>query len=186
MEKVDKQGASNAAHMPKPLAFTRYGNVKSHAFMIYKPGASLMKDTSDYVAAQVAIVEGLGNKTQAEQEENARLLTAAFNAFDSAAKKLGCTAIELAERMQEGGLAELVEALGHHYGTHVAFEQSDDAESEREHAIAIDKTRAVLAKVKGGADSQFSLNCLHDSSSDVVTRVLDLCAAKVYDEEGTA
>ena len=35
---------------------------------------------------------------------NARLLAAAYNAFDSAAKNLGINAVEFAERMQESGL----------------------------------------------------------------------------------
>jgi DNA-binding transcriptional regulator YiaG len=43
---------------------------------------------------------------------NARLLVAAYNAFDSAARKLGINAVVLAERMESGGLAELVEAQG--------------------------------------------------------------------------
>src|ERR1039458_2791211 len=44
-------------------------------------------------------------------EANGRFIRGAYNAFDSAAKKLGCNAVELAERMQEGGLAELVAVL---------------------------------------------------------------------------
>jgi hypothetical protein len=45
-------------------------------------------------------------------EANARLLAAAYNAFDSAARKLGCNAVELAERMQDGNLlTELLTAL---------------------------------------------------------------------------
>jgi hypothetical protein len=34
MEKVDKQGAKNAAYTPNPFAFARYGNVKCQAFII--------------------------------------------------------------------------------------------------------------------------------------------------------
>ena len=44
-------------------------------------------------------------------EANGRLLAAAYNAFDSAARKLGCNAVEMAERMQGGGIADLVVAF---------------------------------------------------------------------------
>ena len=47
----------------------------------------------------------------AEDEGNARLLSAAYNAFDSAAEKLGLNAVEFAECMQEGGRAELLHAF---------------------------------------------------------------------------
>jgi len=43
---------------------------------------------------------------------NARLLIAAYNAFDSAARKLGVNAVELAERMADGELARLIEGVG--------------------------------------------------------------------------
>lgn len=41
---------------------------------------------------------------------NARLLIGAYNAFDAAARRLGVNAVELAEGMADGGLAELVKA----------------------------------------------------------------------------
>ncbi len=47
----------------------------------------------------------------AVNEGNARLLTAGWNAFDSAAKRLGLNAVEFAERMQDGGIAELLTVL---------------------------------------------------------------------------
>lgn len=69
-----------------------------------------MKHTSDYMGGQVAVVEGLGNKSREEQTDNARLLAAAYNAFDSAAKILGLNAVEMAERMEDGVLlAELLD-----------------------------------------------------------------------------
>jgi hypothetical protein len=46
-----------------------------------------------------------------EGEANARLLVASYNAFDSAAKKLGLNAVELAEAMQSGQLTDLLRAL---------------------------------------------------------------------------
>jgi hypothetical protein len=47
--------------------------------------------------------------------------------------------------------AEMVEALELHYAAHVAFEHADDAEAKRKYALAVERTRSVLAKVKGGA-----------------------------------
>lgn len=41
--------------------------------------------------------------TAGESEASARLFAAAYNAFDSAAKKLGVNAVELAEAMRDGG-----------------------------------------------------------------------------------
>jgi hypothetical protein len=46
-----------------------------------------------------------------EGEAIAPLLAAAYNAFDSAAKALNVNAIELAERMQDGGIAELLRVI---------------------------------------------------------------------------
>jgi len=42
---------------------------------------------------------------------NAKLFCAAFNAFDSAAFRLGISAVQLAEVLQDGRIAELVELL---------------------------------------------------------------------------
>jgi hypothetical protein len=39
------------------------------------------------------------------------VLAAAYNAFDSAAKKLGVSAVELAEAIQDGQIADLIRAL---------------------------------------------------------------------------
>src|ERR1700722_14273093 len=71
-----------------------------------------------------------------ESEANAKLLRAAYNAFDSAARKLGCNAIQLAEAMQEGAL--LAEVL-------------DNADAILYHTPHLDKeafgkVEAVLAK----------------------------------------
>jgi hypothetical protein len=76
-----------------------------------------------------------------ETGANARLLAAAYNAFDSAARALGCNAVQLAEAMQEGVL--LAEILG-------------NADAILYHTPHLDKeafgrVEAALAKVKGGA-----------------------------------
>ena len=47
----------------------------------------------------------------AQQKANACLLAASYNAFDSAATRLNLIAVELAERMQDGGIADLIAAL---------------------------------------------------------------------------
>jgi hypothetical protein len=48
---------------------------------------------------------------QPNADSNARLIAAAYNGFDSAAKKLGLNAVEFAERMRDGEIAEVLEAL---------------------------------------------------------------------------
>ena len=49
--------------------------------------------------------------TEEDRHANARLLAAAYNAFDSAARQLGCNAVELAEGMAERGIADLIQAV---------------------------------------------------------------------------
>ena len=67
---------------------------------------------------------------------NKRLLAAAYNAFDSAARKLGLNAVEFAERVADGGIADLVDALE-------ALEEGDPRVTVL--------LRAALAKVRGEA-----------------------------------
>lgn len=79
----------------------------------------------------------------------ARQMAAAYNAFDSAAKKLGLNAVEFAERMQAGGIAEVLEALAGLSGDlrHL-IKQMDDRgyyESRLQNALAL------LKGVLGGA-----------------------------------
>ncbi|NOG70450.1 hypothetical protein [Roseicella sp. DB1501] len=50
-------------------------------------------------------------------EDNARLLAASYNAFDAAASRLNLNAVELAERMQSGMLADLLKALEDLHGS---------------------------------------------------------------------
>ncbi|MBI4397284.1 MAG: hypothetical protein HY548_09325 [Elusimicrobia bacterium] len=62
----------------------------------------------DRVVAVVFIKDAV--KSSPEEEANARLIVAAVNAFGSAARRLGLSPVEWAERMGKGGLAGLVEA----------------------------------------------------------------------------
>jgi len=81
----------------------------------------------------------------------ARIMTAAVNAFDSAARRLAINAVELSERMADGGIAELLEALDY------LLEQTVDMDLKygilltegEEDARA--KALAIIAKAKGGA-----------------------------------
>jgi hypothetical protein len=73
---------------------------------------------------------------------NARLLAAAYNAFDSAAKHLGVNAVELSERVQEGAIAELFVQLSQ---TLAAIEATGECLGDMQ------GMRDTIAKVKGGA-----------------------------------
>jgi hypothetical protein len=88
--------------------------------------------------------------TDNEIRANARLLAAAYNAFDSAAKRLGVNAVELAERMQDAEIAALLDNL-----ERCAFLLRRIAEGDH-HALenalkAADSAHLLIAKVKGGA-----------------------------------
>jgi hypothetical protein len=84
-----------------------------------------------------------------ETGANARLFAAAYNAFDSAARRLGLNAVEFAERMQDGGIAELFDLLNE------AIEE-DNIRVAGENLSNFDRcfrarARDIVAKVKGGA-----------------------------------
>lgn len=69
-------------------------------------------ETETLVAGGVIIAEAL--PTDCGEEEfkgNSRLFPAAFNAFTSSAERLNLNAVELAERMQDGGIANLAAKL---------------------------------------------------------------------------
>src|ERR1700733_4963595 len=63
------------------------------------------------VIAEITLWTSTGKSIPEMVNANARLLAAAYNAFDSAAKKLGVNAVLLAEGLQHGGLADLISAL---------------------------------------------------------------------------
>ena len=81
-------------HTPGPLHISRVNDSTFNLLLKAIPG--------DVVCETDAIPE---------EEANARLLAASYNAFDSAAARLGLNAVELAERMQDGGIAEFIDAL---------------------------------------------------------------------------
>lgn len=81
-------------------------------------------------------------------EANARLLAASYNAFDSAAKRLNVNAVELAERLADGGIADLVEQLRHVLG----FLNTHEVKADGGHPLPVELTvTAVLAKLEGRA-----------------------------------
>ena len=63
------------------------------------------------VARMIACVNACTGISSETLEGAPRLLAAAYNAFDSAAKVLGCNAVELAERMADSGIADLIQAV---------------------------------------------------------------------------
>lgn len=70
----------------------------------------------------------------AEAEGNARLLTAAWNAFQSAAESLGTNAVEFANYCRNGKLADLVTELRHTMGFLLDLRDYDDhASTKRPH-----------------------------------------------------
>jgi hypothetical protein len=82
---------------------------------------------------------------------SARAMRAAYNAFDSAAERLGCNAVELAERMSEGGIAELVESLNDVLSRfHSCIADGNGKIAGDEKAMA--RAGAILDKVKKAAN----------------------------------
>jgi hypothetical protein len=80
-----------------------------------------------------------------ETGANARLLAAAYNAFDSAAKKLGVNAVLLAEAMADGGIFDLIrfaDKMQDYWANEKSPHHIDDLKAT---------LRAVLTKVKEGA-----------------------------------
>ena len=72
-------------------------------------------------------------------------IAAALNAFDSAAAKLGVNAVELSERMADGGIAVLVEAAtGFLHDCDLGFYRTDQGYNSES------RFRAALKAVKDG------------------------------------
>jgi len=96
----------------------------------------------------------LGKKPSAMRTANARLLAAAYNAFDCAAKKLGVNAVELAESMANGGLEDLVKALRPF--AEAVFNDNGDLSVNTGHITNADylAARTAIAKVKGGVSDR--------------------------------
>jgi hypothetical protein len=83
-------------------------------------------------------------------ENVGRQMVAAYNAFDSAARKLDCNAVELGERMQDGGVAELHDCLKDVLSRFRSCIAQSNGEIEGD-KDAIARAEAIIAKVKGGA-----------------------------------
>lgn len=78
-------------HTPGPLTYNnKDGQIQSHDGKRLAKTLWLLTDSCD---------------------ANGELLAATYNAFDSAAKRLSLNAIDLAEQMEDGGIADLVAAL---------------------------------------------------------------------------
>ena len=137
---------SNPVHTPGPVTckFARY-----------------ITDNEIGSAMQAAFIvefQQLIDQSWPELEIDARLLAAAYDAFDSAATKLATNAVELAERMQEGGIADLIQALSslvsvcehrpaHASGRPMAPMLSTQGAHARK---AIAEARAAITKATGG------------------------------------
>lgn len=80
-----------------------------------------------------------------EDEGNARLFAAARNAFTAAAERLGVNAVELAERMAEGGIAELLEACK------AALEDCTQWRTRQQLSAAIEKATGSHARAHAHA-----------------------------------
>lgn len=57
------------------------------------------------------VAGGIDGRTATEQQANCRLVLAAFNAFDDAGRRLNINPVDLADRLADGRLSEVVEAL---------------------------------------------------------------------------
>lgn len=88
-------------------------------------------------------------------EANGRLLAAAYNAFDSAAAKLGVNAVELAERMADGGIADLAQAIENLMPEVEAEIEQRQESGDEEYWMPLDSlaadVRGALRKTKGDA-----------------------------------
>jgi hypothetical protein len=97
-----------------------------------------------YVAQTLAISPKLSAEIREKERANGRLLTAAYNAFDSAAEKLSINAVECAEKMADGAIADLLNALERasfvlrriHEGDHNALRNALGASAAADELIA--------------------------------------------------
>lgn len=84
-----------------------------------------------------------------DPERDARLLVAAYNAFDSSTKTLGIDAVECAERMANGGIAELFDALDYLLAQTVDMDLKHGITLTEGEEEARAKSLAIIAKLKG-------------------------------------
>jgi len=143
---------SQPVHTPGPLAL-EVG--EKHCFHEGNRVAITLSGLEDGETFNVTIAE-LWPAAGDQDVADGRLLTAAYNAFDSAAEKLGLNAVELAERMHEAGIADLFTALNNLMPEIESEIEQRQQSGDDEYWMPLDAlaadARAVLAKVKGGAD----------------------------------
>ena len=128
---------SQPDHKPGPLlasAAVKQSNFGQYKALITRNALCPVTQDRQY-REQIASVSG---KNQEEVEYRTRLLAAAYNAFDSAGKKLGLNPVELAERMQNGEIA-----------FHSCIADGNGKIAGDEKAMA--QAGTILDKVKGGA-----------------------------------
>ena len=98
-------------HTPGPLEFLEAGRTEQGINRANPLTITEAAGGRDVVANIYSADDSTVSITREEAIGNARLLAAAYNAFDSAAAKLGVNAVELSEAMADGGIAALVEAV---------------------------------------------------------------------------
>jgi hypothetical protein len=103
----------------------------------------ILQSTKDAIGARAIIASDMSR-------DDCRLLAAAYNAFDSAAKKLGVNTVELAERMQDGEMAVLVECLKDVLSRFHSCIADGNGKIEGDQA-AMARAGKILDRMKGGA-----------------------------------
>jgi len=128
---------SHSIHLPGPL---RAVSPQAGTLLKARILGPTHKDGGEYAAL-----------CELRDPEVARLMVAAYNAFDSAAKRLGINAVEFAERMQEGGLAELAESHEELLADIDGLKSDFDICREISRSSYARRSRAILSRVKGSA-----------------------------------
>src|SRR5271154_2580230 len=98
-------------HTPGPLEFLELGRTEEPHNRCKPLTICEGRENGDDIANLYSSDDATVSTTREQAIGKARLLAAAYNAFDSAAKKLGCNAVDLAESMADGLICDLVQAL---------------------------------------------------------------------------
>lgn len=123
-------------HTPGPIKWSEdFGLYSDHGTITNACNGAQYDDSSDPATIEIS-------------KPDARLLVAGYNAFDSAAQHLGLNAVEFAERMADGALADLLESHNDMlYRFHSCISDGNgEIEGDKE---AMARARAVIEKVKG-------------------------------------
>src|ERR1017187_7243012 len=144
---------SQPIHTPGPLEFLEAGRteqgINRGSLLTITEAGGARNDVANVYSADDSTV----SITREEAIGHARLLTAAHNAFVTAAQRRGCNAVELAERMQNAEIAELVEALDQLKTASCGIAGCLEADAPplfRYFERSVERARAILAKVQGG------------------------------------